>query len=165
MVISVSAVEKERYYSVQLIDGNTYNFGYIGSRATGNVPGSYLVVGPDWKGEKPAGISQVFSSTTPFVFANFRTQLINVEDMPNVEKVQAGYKAQPLSAFLKQPAPPAAPKIDFLPATTSGIKDNFFQYLDAALQYVPETPRDKEIRAKLTKIGIGPGKTFELKDL
>jgi len=24
--------------------------------------------------------------------------------------VQAGYKAQPLSAFLKQPAPPAAPK-------------------------------------------------------
>ncbi|MGO6719341.1 cell envelope protein, partial [Rhizobium ruizarguesonis] len=31
--------------------------------------------------------------------------------------------------------------------------------------YVPETPRDKEIRAKLTKIGIGPGKTFELKDL
>ncbi|MBY5410716.1 DUF1254 domain-containing protein [Rhizobium leguminosarum] len=165
MVISVPAVEKERYYSVQLIDGNTYNFGYIGSRATGNVPGSYLVVGPGWKGEKPAGISQVFSSTTPFVFANFRTQLINVEDMPNVEKVQADYKAQPLSAFLKQPAPPAAPKIDFPPATTAGIKDNFFQYLDAALQYVPETPRDKEIRAKLAKIGIGPGKTFELKDL
>ncbi|MGO8426012.1 cell envelope protein, partial [Rhizobium ruizarguesonis] len=85
-------------------------------------------------------------------FANFRTQLINVEDMPNVEKVQACYKAQPLSAFLKQPAPPAAPKIEFLQATTAGIKDNFFQYLDAALQYVPETPRDKEIRAKLAKI-------------
>src|SRR6266576_5358588 len=28
MVISVPAVAKERYYSVQLIDGNTYNFGY-----------------------------------------------------------------------------------------------------------------------------------------
>jgi hypothetical protein len=165
MVITVPAVEKERYYSVQLIDGNTYNFGYIGSRATGDVPGSYLVVGPDWKGEKPAGISQVFSSTTPFVFANFRTQLINAEDMPNVEKVQAGYKAQPLSAFLKQPAPPAAPAIEFLPATTAGIKENFFQYLDAALQFVPETQRDKEIRAKLAKIGIGPGKTFDLKDL
>ena len=70
-----------------------------------------------------------------------RTQLFNPGDMPNVEKVQAGYKAQPLSAFLKQPAPPAAPKIDFLPATTAGIKENFFQYLDAALQFVPETPR------------------------
>ncbi len=55
--------------------------------------------------------------------------------------------------------------IEFVPATTAGIKDNFFQYLDAALQFVPETPRDKAIRAKLAKIGIGPGKTFEFKDL
>jgi hypothetical protein len=165
MVISVPAIERDRYYSVQLIDGNTYNFGYIGTRATGTEPGDYLVVGPDWKGGMPTGIEKVFHSTTPFVFANFRTQLFNPSDMPNVEKVQAGYKAQPLSDFLKQPAPPAAPKIDFVPATTAGIKDNFFQYLDAALQYVPETPKDKAIRAKLAKIGIGPGKTFEFKDL
>ena len=40
MVISVPEVEKDRYYSVQLIDGNVYNYGYIGSRATGNDPGS-----------------------------------------------------------------------------------------------------------------------------
>ncbi|KAF5886959.1 DUF1254 domain-containing protein [Rhizobium sp. PEPV16] len=165
MVISVPTVEKERYYSVQLIDGNTYNFGYIGSRATGTEPGSYLVVGPDWNGEEPDGIKQVFTSSTPFVFANFRTQLIDAEDMANVEKVQAGYKAHPLSAFLKQPAPPAAPTIEFLPATTAGIKKNFFEYLDVALQFVPETSRDKEIRAKLARIGIGPGKTFEFKDL
>jgi hypothetical protein len=165
MVISVPMIAKDRYYSVQLIDGNTYNFGYIGTRATGPEPGDYLVVGPDWKGEKPNGIKQVFTSTTPFVFANFRTQLFNAEDMPNVEKVQAGYKAQPLSAFLKQPAPPAAPKLAFVPATTAGIKHNFFEYLDAALQYVPETPRDQAVRAKLAKIGIGPGKTFAFKDL
>jgi hypothetical protein len=165
MVISVPAVQKERYYSVQLIDGNTYNFGYIGSRATGNEPGDYLVVGPDWKGETPAGIKKVFSSTTPFALTLFRTQLFNAEDMPNVEKVQAGYKAQPLSAFLKQPAPPAAPKIDFLPATTEGIKKNFYEYLDAALQFVPPSPEDKDIRARLASIGIGPGRTFEFKDL
>ena len=112
MVISVPTIEKDRYYSVQLIDGNTYNFGYIGTRATGTEPGDYLVVGPDWKGEKPTGIKQVFRSTTPFTFTAIRTQLFNPDDMPNVEKIQAGYKAQPLSAFLKQPAPPAAPKID-----------------------------------------------------
>jgi hypothetical protein len=158
-------VAKTRYYSVQLVDGNTYNFGYIGSRATGSEPGNYLVVGPAWKGETPAGIKKVFSSTTPFAFTIFRTQLFNPGDMPNVEKVQAGYKAQPLSAFLKQPAPPAAPKIDFVPATTEGIKKNFYQFLDAALQFVPPTADDKEIRAKLASIGIGPGKTFEFKDL
>ncbi|MFL5025929.1 MAG: DUF1254 domain-containing protein [Microvirga sp.] len=165
MVISVPTIEKDRYYSVQLIDGNTYNFGYIGTRATGTEAGDYLVVGPDWKGGTPTGIRQVFQSTTPFPLALIRTQLFNPDDMPNVEKIQSGYKSQPLSAFLKQPAPPAAPKIEFVPATTAGIKDNFFQYLDAALQYVPETPRDKAIRAKLAKIGIGPGKTFAFNDL
>ena len=165
MVISVPAVEKVRYYAVQLIDGNTYNYGYIGSRATGPDAGDYLVVGPEWKGEKPAEIKQVFSSTTPFSLALFRTQLFNAADMPGVEKVQAGYKVQPLSTFLKQPAPAAAPKIDFLPATTAGIKANFYEYLDAALQFVPVTPADQEIRTKLTTIGIGPGKTFNFKDL
>jgi hypothetical protein len=167
MVLSVPAVPRARYSSLQLTDGNTYNYGYIGSRATGSEPGDYLVVGPDWKGETPAGIKKVFSSTTPFSIVVYRTQLFNPADMPNVEKVQAGYKAQPLSAFLKQPAPPAAPKIDFVPATTEGIKKNFYEYLDAALQFVPPSPEgdDKDVRARLASIGIGPGKTFEFKDL
>ena len=165
IVISVPAVPKPRYYSVQLTDGNTYNFGYIGSRATGTEAGSYLVAGPDWKGETPAGIKEMFSSTTPFAMPIFRTQLFNPKDMPNVEKVQAGYKVQPLSAFLKQAPPAAAPKIDFVPATTEGIKSNYFEYLDAALQFVPESADDKDVRARLARIGIGPGKTFEFKDL
>lgn len=164
VVISVPMIEKDRYYSVQFIDGNTYNYGYIGARATGTEPGDYLVVGPDWKGGAPAGIKKVFQSTTPFTLTLFRTQLFNPEDMPNVEKIQAGYKVQPLSAFLKQPAPPAAPKIDFLPATTAGIKENFFPYLDAALKFVPVMQEDKVIRERLASIGIGPGKTFEFKE-
>jgi len=164
MVISVPAVPKERYYSVQLIDGNTYNYGYIGSRSTGFEAGDYLVTGPDWSGTTPPGIKQVFSSTTPFALTIFRTQLFNADDMPNVVEIQQGYKVQPLSAFLQQPAPPAAPAIDFVPATTAGIKDNFYAYLDAALQFVPVTPEDKDIRAKLATIGIGPGKTFEFSE-
>jgi hypothetical protein len=165
MVFSVPAVAKSRYYAAQFIDGNTYNFGYIGSRATGNEPGNYLVVGPDWKGETPAGIKKVFSSTTPFALTLLRTQLLNPADIANVEKVQAGYKAQPLSAFLKQTAPPAALKIDLLPATTEGIKANFYDYLDAALQFVPPTSEDKDVRARLASIGVGPGKSFDLKAL
>ena len=165
MVISVPAVDPQRYYSVQLIDGNTYNYGYIGSRATGSEAGDYLVVGPDWQGEKPDGIKAVFHSTTPFSLALFRTQLFNPADMPEVEKVQAGYQTRPLSAFLGQPAPTAAPTLDFVPATTAGIKDNFFEYLDAALQYVPETADNQAVRARLASIGIGPGKSFSFKDL
>jgi hypothetical protein len=160
IVLSVPAVEKDRYFSVMLCDGNTFNYGYIGSRATGNEPGDYLVVGPDWKGETPAGIKKVFRSTTQFSLAAYRTQLINPADMPNVIKVQSGYKVQPLSAYLHQPAPPAAPVINFPPINKEMVKTNFFQYLDFALQFAPPGPEEMEIRAKLARIGIGAGKKF-----
>lgn len=64
LVLSVPEVEKSRYYSVMLCDGNTFNYGYIGSRSTGNEPGDHLVAGPGWKGETPAGIKKVFRSST-----------------------------------------------------------------------------------------------------
>src|SRR5277367_1463519 len=165
IVLSVPAVEKSRYYAVMLCDGNTFNYGYIGSRATGNAPGDYMVVGPDWKGETPAGIKQVFHSTTQFSLAAYRTQLFNADDMPNVVKVQAGYKVQPLSAYLHQPAPPAAPAIDFPKIDKDMVKTNFFDYLDFALQFAPPGPEEKDIRAKLARIGVGAGKTFDFKDL
>ncbi len=44
-MLSVPAVEKSCYYSVMLCDYNTFNYGYIGSRATGSEAGDYLVVG------------------------------------------------------------------------------------------------------------------------
>jgi hypothetical protein len=164
-VLTVPAVEKKRYYSVMLVDGNCFNYGYIGSRATGNEAGNYMVVGPDWKGETPPGIKKVFQSSTQFSLAAYRTQLFNASDMPNVVKVQSGYKAQPLSAYLKKPAPPVPPTIDFPKIDKEMVKTNFFKYLDFALQFAPAGPEEKEIRAKLARIGIGPGKTFSFKDL
>jgi hypothetical protein len=165
IVVSVPAVEKSRYYSVQLCDGNTFNYGYIGSRATGNEAGDYMVAGPDWKGETPPGIKKVFRSTTQFSIAIYRTQLFNPEDMPNVIKVQSGYKAQPLSAYLKQPAPPTAPAINFPKVNKELVKTNFFEYLDFALQFAPPGAEEKEIRAKLASVGIGAGKIFDFKSL
>src|ERR1043166_5601898 len=72
IVLSVPAVDPKRYYSVMLCDGNTYNYGYIGSRATGSDAGDYIVVGPDWKGATPPGIKKVFRSRTPFSLAGER---------------------------------------------------------------------------------------------
>ena len=165
MVISVPAVEKGRYYAVQLEDGNTFNYGYIGSRSTGNEAGDYLVAGPDWKGETPAGIKKVFHSTTQFSIAGFRTQLFNPQDMPNVEKIQAGYKAQPLSSFLKKAAPSAAPEIEWPKIDKEMVKTGFFDYLAFALQFAPAGPEEKEIRAKLARLGVEAGKPFDFKAL
>jgi hypothetical protein len=165
MIISVPAVDPKRYYSVMLCDGNTYNYGYIGSRATGDESGDYMVAGPGWSGTTPPGVKQVFRSTTDFSLAAYRTQLFNDDDMPNVVAVQAGYKSQPLSAYLKQPAPAAPPALDFPVINKDLVKKNFFEYLDFALSLAPAQPNEISIRAKLAQIGVGPGKTFDFKDL
>jgi hypothetical protein len=166
IVLSVPAVDPKRYYSVMLCDGNTYNYGYIGIRATGSEAGDYMVVGPDWKGATPAGIKKLFRSSTQFSVAGYRTQLFNPDDLDNVKKVQAGYNAQTLSAYLKQPATTAAaPAIDFPKIDKELVKTNFFEFLDFALQFAPPQENEKEIRAQLAKIGVGPGKTFDFKDL
>jgi len=167
IVLTVPKIEKKRYFTVQFIDAYTHNFAYIGSRTTGNDGGSYLVAGPNWKGETPEGIKDVIRSETQFVFGAFRTQLFNPADLDNVQKVQAGYKAQPLSAFLGQPAV-TAPSIDFIKPLTpeeQRTSPEFFNILDFVLQFCPTHPSEKELMARFAKIGIGAGKTFDASKL
>src|SRR2546423_1703064 len=168
MVLTVPPIEKQRYFSIQLIDAYTFNFDYIGSRTTGNQGGSYLVAGPNWKGETPRGVKKVFRSETEFVFAVYRTQLFKPDDIDNVKKVQAGYKAQTLSAFLGQPAPKAAPAIDFIkPLSPAEEKTSpeFFNILNFVLQFCPTNPSEKALMARFAKIGIGAGKTMDASKL
>ena len=165
VVISVPAIDKSRYYSVQLCDGNTFNYGYIGTRTTGTEAGDYMVAGPDWKGETPPGIKKVFPSSTQFSIVIFRTQLFNPGDMPNVIKIQNGYKTQPLSAFLKQPAPSAATAINFPKINKELAKTGFFDYLAFQLQFAPAGPEEKAIREKLARLGVEAGKPFDFKAL
>ena len=135
VVISVPEVPAGRYFSVQIVDANTYNVGYIGSRPTGQGAGSWMVVAPGWQGATPPGIRGVIRSTTFFALAIFRTQLFSADDMPNVVAVQRGYRAEPLSTFLRQPAPPPAPEIRWPRATTDLVKHHFFDFLAFALQF------------------------------
>ena len=52
----------DRYYSVQFTDPlkNT-NFAYVGTRTTGSHAGDYLISGPGWKGQAPAGMKPITS--------------------------------------------------------------------------------------------------------
>ena len=168
LVLSVPEIEKSRYYSIQLIDLYTFNYGYMGSRTTGNAAGSYLVVGPHWQGETPAGIKQVFRSETEFSFGLIRTQLFNAGDIDNVKQVQAGYQAQPLSAFLKQPAPPAAPEIAWPKIDKKLAAADPFAYLNFLLQFCPPAGPaevEKPLRAKFARLGIEAGRPFSTDQL
>jgi hypothetical protein len=164
VVITVPPIEKDRYFSVQLIDAYTFNFDYIGSRATGNGGGSFLVAGPSWQGETPKDVKKVFRSETELALAAFRTQLFNPDDLDNVKEVQAGYKAQTLSAFLGAAAPQTAPVIDFIkPIAPAEEKTSpqFFNILNFVLQFCPTVPSETELMACFAKIGVGAGKTFD----
>src|SRR5580698_4427778 len=86
MVITIPKVEPNRYYSTQLIDLYTYNFAYLGTRAYGNDGGVFLIAGPGWNGDKPAGVKDVIHTETQIAFAFFRTQLFNSADLPRVNK-------------------------------------------------------------------------------
>jgi hypothetical protein len=168
LVLTVPKIEKNRYFSVQLIDAYTFNFAYVGSRTTGNDGGNFLIAGPDWKGETPKGVKQVIRSETQFVFGAFRTQLFGPDDMENVKKIQAGYKVQPLSAFLGQPAPKAAPAIDFIkPLTPEAQRTSpeFYNILNFVLQFGPTHPSEKELMARFARIGIGKDRSFDANKL
>jgi hypothetical protein len=164
LVLTVPEVEKDRYYSIQLIDLYTFNFNYIGSRATGNDAGSFLIAGPDWVGEKPEGIKAVIRAETELVLAAYRTQLFEPGDIDNVKKVQAGYKVQPLSSFLDRPAPPAVPAIDFVePLNPDAQKTSleFFGILNFILGFCPTDPSEQELMERFATIAVGAGKTFD----
>lgn len=168
LVLTIPAMEKNRYFSVQMIDYYTFNFDYIGSRTTGNEGGNYLIAGPDWKGETPKGITKVIRSETQLLLALGRTQLFNTADLDKVKKVQAGYKLQPLSAFMGQTPPAPAPAISFPdPLSPKDIKSSLevFNILNFQLQFCPTHPSEIALMERFAKIGIGADKHIDTAQL
>lgn len=166
IVITVPKIEKGRYYSGQMIDLYTFNFAYLGTRVFGNDGGTYLVTGPGWKGEAPKGVQAVLSSETQLAYLLFRTQLFNPSDLDNVRKIQAGYRAQPLSQFLGQPAPAPAPAVSWpKPTKEMTTTPALFDALNFLLEFCPTPPSEKALMARFAKLGIGAGQHFDLAKL
>ena len=164
VVITAPRMESNRYFVFQLLDLYTFNFAYIGTRTTGNDGGTYLIAGPTWKGEAPAGITQVFHAETELVSVVGRTQLFNPGDLPNVKQIQAGYKVQPLHEFTNTSAPPAPPAPDWPKPITAAQQTSldFFSQMAFLLQFcVPPHPSETELRQRFASIGIEPGNRFD----
>jgi hypothetical protein len=164
LVITVPTVANGRYYSLQFIDLYTFNFAYVGSRATGNGPGNFLLAGPCWRGERPPRIKEVIRSETDFAFVLYRTQLFGPADIENVEQVQAGYTVQSLSQFQGTRSPAPARAINFIkPPTPNQARTplDFFKILNFVLQFCPLHASERELLARFAQLGIGPKQTFD----
>ncbi len=112
-VLTVPAIAKGRYFSVQFVDAYTHNFAYLGSRTTGNGGGNYLIAGPNWKGEKPAGVQELIRTETELLFALFRTQLFLPRRSRRSEEDPGDLQGRAALRLPRESAPPAAPAIDF----------------------------------------------------
>jgi len=163
MVLCVPKIDEKRYYSVQLVNLYTYNFDYIGTRATGNEAGCYAVAGPEWSGETPEGIDKVIRSSTDFAFANYRTQVFGPSDLDKVKTVQAGYSVKTLSEHLNTNAPDPAPAVDWMKFDKETAQKDPLGYLAFILQFAPaigEAEVEKPLREKFARIGLEAGKPF-----
>ncbi|MFJ2710783.1 DUF1254 domain-containing protein [Pseudomonas sp. NPDC087346] len=162
-VLSVPAVDADRYYVHQLVDQYTHNFGYVGVLSTGREAGDYLIAGPHWQGTVPSGIKAVLRSETEIVMILGRTGLKGPDDMPAVRALQAQYRLQGLHEYTASAAPAAAATIAW-PTWDSktGLGPAFISVLNQILALCPTQPAEQALRERFARIGIVPGQAFEV---
>jgi hypothetical protein len=167
LVLTIPEVPTTRYFSVQFIDLYTHNFAYLGTRATRNASGKFLLAGPSWSGKTPSGVAAVIRCETDFCLVIYRTQIFNENDVDNVKAIQNGYAVQSLSAFLGKRAAAATP-VNFMPPLTPSEQRTspaFFNELNFILQFCPAVPSEKETLARFAKMGVAAKKQFDVRAL
>jgi len=139
-----------------------------GWRTTGTQAGDYAVVPPGWNGSLPAGVARL-DAPTPYVWIIGRTKTDGPPDYAAVNKIQAGFKITPLSEWGRSPKPVEVrtdPAIDMKTSPKAQVDtmpaDKFFAYAAELMKVNPPHLTDEPIVAQMKKIGIEPGKSFDI---
>jgi uncharacterized protein (TIGR03000 family) len=163
---------KDRYFLMPMLDGWTNVFQDPGTRTTGDAPQKYAITGPGWKGTLPEGVKE-YKSPTAIVWLIGRIYCTGTkEDYAAVHKLQDEISLVPLSAYGKPYTPPTGkvdPGIDMKTAPRDQVNKlkaaAYFKLLAALLKDNPPAKEDGPMVAKLAKIGILPGKDFDIGQL
>jgi hypothetical protein len=166
--VIVSAPETGgRYYLLPMLDMWTDVFASPGSRTTGTQAGDFLIAPPGWNGAVPAGTSRI-DAPTPYVWVIGRTKTDGPSDYDAVHKIQAGYKVTPLSDWGRTPKPVEVkidPAVDMKTPPKVQVDtmaaDKYFAYAAELLKVNPHHITDQPIVARMQRIGIDPGKSFD----
>jgi len=163
VVVTLPPFERERYMSAMVVDFETCILGYVSPRTNGNAGGDFLVAGPDWDGDVPAGITGVFQSPTRLALILLRTQLFDNADMSNVIALQDRCAVTGYAQYLggsRGPAP--APALVPVPVVeVRGAPDPaFFNVVAWMLPLIPERADEAAARADLATLGVEPGVPF-----
>lgn len=169
IVLSVPATD--RYFMLPLLSLWTDVFAVPGTRTTGrNTARAFLLVGPNWQGQAPAGL-EIIRSPTRFMGIGGRTQTNGSADYENVHKIQAGYKLTPLSAWGKgdyvPPKRTVDPAIDMKTSPPVQIEmmdaATYFARFAELLKDNPPGPFDYPMIHRLERVGFKAGPGFDLK--
>ncbi len=161
-VLIMPPADGNRYYTSQWDDLWAFVLDSPGSVLDGQGGGAYLVAPGDWKGETPEGIKRVIRGESYFLGTLTRTGADGPQDLAAMQKIQAGYKLMPLHEYLKQPAPKAAEKIDWLPFVKGDEQTiNAFKYVNFALPLTIPNAMDKPALDSMAVLGIAPGMPWD----
>jgi hypothetical protein len=149
-----------------------------GWRTTGTQAGNFIVVPQGWRPDlrdrlieefKLPKETQRIDAPTPYVWIIGRTKTDGPPDYEAVHKIQAGLKITPLSEWGKSPKPvevkidpsvdmktPPKIQVDTMPA------GKYFAYAAELLKLHPPHLTDEPIVAQMKRIGIEPGKGFDI---
>lgn len=157
-----------RFYLLPMLDMWTDVFASPGWRTTGTQAGQFLVTPPGWTGTVPAGLNHL-PAPTPFVWVIGRTKTDGAADYAAVHKIQAGYTVTPLSRLGKSPEPVSVnidPVVDMKTPPKIQVDSmsaaNYFAYAAELLKVHPAHITDQPILAQMKRIGIEPGKSFNM---
>jgi hypothetical protein len=170
MIVSVPDTAG-RFYLLPMLDMWSDVFASPGWRTTGTRAGDFALVPPGWNGPLPADAVRI-DAPTPYVWIIGRTKTDGPADYDAVHKIQAGYRITPLSRWgrvwepatgtvdpsLDMKTPPKV-AVDTMPAS------KFFAYAAEILKLQPPHVTDQPILAQMKRIGIEPGKSFDLDKL
>jgi hypothetical protein len=177
MVISVPDTGG-RYYLLPMLDMWTDVFASPGWRTTGTQAGNFLVTPLGWRPDLRERFidefrlprdTQRIEAPTPIVWIIGRTKTDGPSDYDAVHQIQAGFKVTPLSEWGRTPRPPEVkidPSIDMKTPPKIQVDTmpagKYFAYAAELLKTNPPHLTDEPILAEMRRIGIEPGKSFDI---
>lgn len=153
------------YYSIQMMEMYSDVFGYVGLRATGNRAGSYLIVGPDWKGATPKGIAGVHRSPTPTGLLLLRIVYDSRDNLEPTFALQDQTRLAPLSYWQAGKQFVAAERDVLDPVPPKSEPLGFFRTLNRGMTENPPPAKDAPLIAVFASVGLGPGMSDDFSTL
>jgi hypothetical protein len=158
-----------RYFMLPMLDMWTDVFAVPGARTNGTGAASFAIVPSGWTGNLPPGVERI-DSPTPYVWIIGRTQTNGVKDYDTVHKIQDGYKITLLADWGKTPRkieqkidPNVDTKTEPLRQVNQMPAPKFFEYAAELMKENPPHLTDWSIVARMKRIGLEPGKSFNSK--